>query len=81
MARLKAIALNCSLKADAAERSSTDAMIDMLRAAFAGHDVDEVFLFGQTAILALDDADVPQQVHVEAADVCCDEGAAEGGRA
>lgn len=40
MARLKAIALNCSLKADAAERSSTDAMIDMLRAAFAGHDVE-----------------------------------------
>jgi len=40
MAKLKALALNCSLKADASERSSTDAMIAVLEAAFADHDVE-----------------------------------------
>lgn len=36
---LTAIALNCSLKADAAAPSSTDAMIAVLESAFAKHDV------------------------------------------
>ena len=36
---LKAIALNCTLKSDAAEASSTDAMIAVLAEAFAAHDV------------------------------------------
>ncbi|SOB79273.1 Multimeric flavodoxin WrbA [Sphingomonas guangdongensis] len=40
MARLKALALNCSLKANAAEKSSTDAMIAVLKGAFAEHDVE-----------------------------------------
>ena len=35
-----AIAINCTLKADAAEPSSTDAMIAVLGKAFAGHDVE-----------------------------------------
>lgn len=37
---IKAIALNCSLKADAADKSSTDAMIAVLADAFAEHDVE-----------------------------------------
>ncbi|GAA0727360.1 flavodoxin family protein [Sphingomonas japonica] len=36
---LTALALNCTLKADASEESSTDAMIAVLKDAFAGHDV------------------------------------------
>lgn len=40
MAKLKALALNCSLKANAAEKSSTDAMIAVLESAFAEHDVE-----------------------------------------
>lgn len=36
---LKALALNCTLKSDPAEPSSTDAMIDVLKAAFADKDV------------------------------------------
>lgn len=36
---LKALALNCTLKADPHEASSTDAMISVLRAAFAERDV------------------------------------------
>lgn len=36
---LKAIALNCTLKFDASEASSTDAMIAVLAKAFADHDV------------------------------------------
>ncbi|MFD1787783.1 flavodoxin family protein [Sphingomonas floccifaciens] len=40
MAKLKAIALNCTLKANAAEKSSTDAMIAVLEQAFAEHDVE-----------------------------------------
>lgn len=40
MASLKALALNCSLKANASERSSTDAMIAVLESAFAEHDVE-----------------------------------------
>lgn len=36
---IKAIALNCSLKADPDARSSTDAMIDVLAKAFEKHDV------------------------------------------
>ncbi|MGN6376772.1 MAG: flavodoxin family protein [Sphingomonas sp.] len=36
----KAIALNCTLKADPAEASSTDAMIAVLARAFADHDVE-----------------------------------------
>lgn len=36
---LKAIALNCTLKADGTETSSTDAMIAVLAEAFAAHDV------------------------------------------
>jgi multimeric flavodoxin WrbA len=39
---LKAIALNCSLKADASEMSSTDAMIRVLTEAFDEHDVEVV---------------------------------------
>ena len=37
---LKAIALNCTLKADAAEESSTDAMIAVLRDAFGKNEVE-----------------------------------------
>ena len=37
---LKAIALNCTLKADASKESSTDAMIAVLKEAFAKVDVD-----------------------------------------
>lgn len=37
---LKAIALNCTLKADASEQSSTDAMIAVLKDAFAKRDVE-----------------------------------------
>ena len=37
---LSAIALNCTLKADAAEASSTDAMIAVLENALAKHDVE-----------------------------------------
>lgn len=40
MARLKALALNCSLSADASVKSSTDAMIAVLEQAFAEHDVE-----------------------------------------
>jgi multimeric flavodoxin WrbA len=40
LARLKALALNCSLKANAAVPSSTDAMIAVLARAFADHDVE-----------------------------------------
>jgi multimeric flavodoxin WrbA len=40
LARLKALALNCSLKANAAVPSSTDAMIAVLGRAFAEHDVE-----------------------------------------
>jgi multimeric flavodoxin WrbA len=40
MAKLKAIALNCTLKADTSEKSSTDAMIAVLKNAFADHDVE-----------------------------------------
>lgn len=40
MARLKALALNCSLKANAAVKSSTDAMIEVLERAFVEHDVE-----------------------------------------
>lgn len=40
MAKLKAIALNCTLKANAADKSSTDAMIAVLEQAFAEHDVE-----------------------------------------
>lgn len=40
MAKLKAIALNCTLKANAADKSSTDAMIAVLEQAFADHDVE-----------------------------------------
>lgn len=36
---LKALALNCTLKADPSESSSTDAMIAVLEKAFAAHDV------------------------------------------
>lgn len=36
---IKALALNCSLKADASTPSSTDALIAVLEKAFAGHDV------------------------------------------
>lgn len=36
---LKALALNCTLKADASEKSSTDAMIAVLQNAFAKNDV------------------------------------------
>lgn len=36
---LKALALNCTLKADNAEESSTDAMISVLAKAFNQHDV------------------------------------------
>lgn len=39
---LKALAINCSLKADASEKSSTDAMIAVLGDAFAEHDVEIV---------------------------------------
>lgn len=39
---LKALAINCTLKADAAEKSSTDAMIAVLTEAFAEHDVEVV---------------------------------------
>jgi len=39
---IRAIALNATLKADSSEQSSTDAMIDVLKAAFARHDVDLV---------------------------------------
>ncbi len=42
MAKLKALAINCSLKADASEKSSTDAMIAVLAEAFADHDVEVV---------------------------------------
>ena len=37
---IRAIALNCTLKDDPSEQSSTDAMIDVLRKAFATHDVE-----------------------------------------
>ncbi len=37
---LKALALNCTLKDDPAEPSSTDAMIAVLKKAFAAHDVE-----------------------------------------
>ena len=40
MAKITAIAINCSLKADASEKSSTDAMIAVLADAFAEHDVE-----------------------------------------
>jgi multimeric flavodoxin WrbA len=40
VAKLKAIAINCTLKADASQKSSTDAMIAVLKDAFAEHDVD-----------------------------------------
>ena len=40
MAKLKAIAINCTLKADASEKSSTDAMIAVLQEAFDGYDVE-----------------------------------------
>lgn len=40
MAKLKAIAINCTLKADASQKSSTDAMIAVLKDAFAEHDVE-----------------------------------------
>ena len=36
---LKALAINCSLKADASQESSTDTMIALLEKAFAEHDV------------------------------------------
>lgn len=36
---LKALAINCTLKADASEKSSTDAMIAVLEKAFASHHV------------------------------------------
>jgi multimeric flavodoxin WrbA len=36
---LKALAINCTLKADASEVSSTDAMIAVLKKSFAKHDV------------------------------------------
>ena len=36
---LTALALNCSLKSKTDEASSTDSMIEVLRGAFAGHDV------------------------------------------
>lgn len=36
---LKALAINCTLKVDASEKSSTDAMIAVLEKAFAKHDV------------------------------------------
>lgn len=36
---LKALAINCTLKADASKESSTDAMIAVLEKAFAKHDV------------------------------------------
>ena len=36
---LKAIALNCTLKADASEASSTDVMIGLLKTAFGERDV------------------------------------------
>lgn len=39
---LKAIALNCTLKASSGEASSTDRMIDLLRKALAAHDVEFV---------------------------------------
>lgn len=37
---LKAIALNCTLKADASEASSTDVMLGLLKTAFAERDVE-----------------------------------------
>ncbi|WP_137681323.1 flavodoxin family protein [Aurantiacibacter suaedae] len=37
---LKALALNCTLKSDPNEASSTDAMISVLKGAFASHEVD-----------------------------------------
>ena len=37
---LKAIALNCTLKNDPAEASSTDAMLKVVSDAFAGQDVE-----------------------------------------
>jgi multimeric flavodoxin WrbA len=37
---IRAIALNCTLKDDPTEQSSTDAMIDVLQKAFAEHDVE-----------------------------------------
>lgn len=37
---LKAIAINCSLKSDPGEKSSTDAMIDLLGGEFSKHDVE-----------------------------------------
>ena len=40
MARLTALAINCTLKADASQKSSTDAMIAVLQEAFEGHDVE-----------------------------------------
>ncbi len=36
---LKAIALNCTLKSDPADDSSTEAMIDVIRKAFGNHDI------------------------------------------
>ncbi|MES2339554.1 MAG: NAD(P)H-dependent oxidoreductase [Pseudomonadota bacterium] len=40
MSKIKAIAINCTLKADASEKSSTDAMIAVLADAFGDHDVE-----------------------------------------
>lgn len=37
---LKAIALNCTLKSDRSETSSTDAMIKVIENAFSIHDVE-----------------------------------------
>lgn len=37
---LKALALNCSLKSDPDEKSSTDAMISVLKDAFEQHEVE-----------------------------------------
>ena len=39
---LKALALNCTLKADGSEESSTDAMIAVLAEAFSQYDVTAV---------------------------------------
>jgi hypothetical protein len=40
MPALKAVALNCTLKRSGGERSSTDAMIDLLAKHFSDHDVE-----------------------------------------
>ncbi|WP_338240514.1 flavodoxin family protein [Aurantiacibacter hainanensis] len=40
MAKLTAIALNATLKSSRGDPSSTDAMIDVLKSEFAGHDVE-----------------------------------------